>query len=67
MTFFTTKNPTKWIAPSGQGFITNVGDLKVVENTTQLPIVDNVTQLPIVTTPLQWTPKYLTTWSSTGV
>lgn len=67
MTFFTTKTPTQWIAPSGQGYITNIGEMGIFENKTLLPIVVNGSLLPLVTTTLQWTPKYITTWSSTGV
>lgn len=67
MTFFTTKNPTQWIAPSGEGYIQNVGNMGIFENTTLLPIVANGNLIPIVITPLQWNTKYITTWSSTGV
>jgi len=67
MVNFTTKSPSQWINPSGEGYVSNIGNLDILENISSLPIIINGFLLPLLTTPIQSTSKHASLWVGTGV
>ena len=59
------KNLTQWVNNNGAGFTTFIGLLNLQDNSGHL-FVDNSGHY-IVSNPVQYTGKYLTTWSQSGV
>lgn len=64
MVNFTTKTPSQWINPSGEGYVKIIGFLNIQDNLGHL-FQDNLGNL-IGTNNLQSFTKYATLWAGTG-
>lgn len=57
-------NPTQWYPPSGQGYVTIVGLLSLVDNLGNYIVTNNSDY--IVTNAVEVSGKYTTAWTPTG-